>query len=220
MLLLPLATRSHLAAPEADGALARRSLERVLLATLPGALGLMLLAPALVGALFGDAFAPSASLLRLLAPLLVLAGLAETLGALLLARGRVSDRTRHQAEAALLNLSANALLLPVLGVTAAAGAAVATQLLLVVRHLGVLAPALARTSGDGPQSARILAPALACIAGSLALVLLPAPGRAVSLAALLAPVALAAALLRDALARETGALAAAWRSPRRAATPH
>lgn len=213
MLLLPLAARSHLAAPEADGARARRVLERVLFATLPAALGLMLVAPALVRVLFGAGFEPSAGLLRLLAPLLVLVGLSESLAALLLARGRVADRARHQAEAVVVNLAANALLLPLLGVAGAALAALATQLLLVLRHLGVLAPLLPA----GARPARFVAPTLACVACACGLGFAPAAGTGIVLASAVVPAALTAALLPEALLRETRDLAGAWRRWRRGA---
>jgi O-antigen/teichoic acid export membrane protein len=210
MLLLPLATRRHLAAPEADGALLLRLFERLLFATLPAAFGLMVVAPALVRALFGPEFDPSAGLLRLLAPLLVLVGLSETLAALLLARGRVADRARHQAEAVVVNLATNALLLPLLGVAGAALAALVTQLLLVLRHLAVLAPLLPA----GARPARLVAPVLACVACACGLGLAPGAGAGIVVASASVPTLLAAALLPEALLRALRDLAGAWWSRR------
>jgi hypothetical protein len=87
----------------------------------------------------------------------------------------------------------------------------------VARHLAVLRPALAATAAGAPRVAPVLAPALATIACSAVLTLAPAAAPAAQLAAVLVPAALAAALLRDALLRESRALVAAWRRPRRAA---
>ncbi len=149
MALFPSVTRALSGSGEQAGQLCRTSIGNILLVGVPATFALTALAPLLVGAVFGEAFAQSVTVLRVLAPMVLFVGLAECLGVFLVASGRVATRVRQQALAAVLNLCGNLALIPTLGIEGAAVATVVTRVLLVVTHARSLADVLAGTGPAG-----------------------------------------------------------------------
>ncbi len=117
-----------------------RSIGLGLLAFLPAAAGMFVIAPRLVSLIYGEGFAESSLLLRLLCWLLLLSGLKALLEVFLMASDRQVDRTRAQWHAAWVNVVGNSALIPTLGITGAAIATLISESLLVVILLARLRP--------------------------------------------------------------------------------
>jgi O-antigen/teichoic acid export membrane protein len=123
--LFPLASRLYVNSKEKLAYLYQTALNLVVLIGLPAAAGIWLVAPALIDLIYGDGFAESALILRYLAWLVFLAFMKGVLGVFLTACDRQAERTKGQWTAAWINVIANALLIPTIGVK---GAAIATLL--------------------------------------------------------------------------------------------
>jgi O-antigen/teichoic acid export membrane protein len=101
-------------------------------------LGVFFLAPALVRVTFGEAYAPSAAVLRLLSPIPLFRSLNFGLGAMLTSSGRQVERTRSQAVAAIFNLAANLLVISPFGIPGVALVYTASEGLLCLGYLSTL----------------------------------------------------------------------------------
>lgn len=125
----------------------RRVGEFVLLAAVPAAASLLFVRGPLVGALYGEAYEGSIAVLSVLA--LVLPALAFNLyaGYLLAARGRMRVMATLYAGGVVLNLGANAVLIPALGARGAALAMLVSEMVLAGAFLWALAGSPASTPG-------------------------------------------------------------------------
>lgn len=167
--LLPLASRTHGDRPDALAGLGGRALGGMVLIGVPAGVGLLWIAPGLVGALFGEAFAPSVRVLRLLAPLILLECLARIMGVFLMASDRQGARARQQWKAAWTNLAGNLLLIPLFGIEGAALAALLAHALLV----GLFAAELSKSFGRLRIGSRVALASVGAAAFSGVLALLP-----------------------------------------------
>jgi len=138
--LLPAVSRLHADRPEELHRLYRQAVRIVVLASVPAAAGLTLVAKPLVELVFGPAFGESASLLRLLAWLLPLHALRKVLESFLVGTGDAAGRSSAQARTAVLNVVGNLLLIPLLGIPGAAVATIASEATLVALLLHRLRP--------------------------------------------------------------------------------
>jgi len=205
--LLPAAARAFARGRAEAARLYEASLDAVLLATVPAAVGLFWVAPPLVELVLGSDFAPAVAPLRVLAPLAVLMSASLVTGTFLLAGDRVAERARWDARAAVVGLGLTAALVPGFGLLGAAAAAAAGQLLLVAGLVCALRPLL-----GWPRSGRRVAIAVAG-AGvfSAAFALLP-PLPLLASAALGAGLYVATLLLfREIRVHEARLLAEWWR---------
>lgn len=138
--LMPAVSRLHPGRPAELQRLYRQSVRVVVLASVPAAAGLTLVAEPLVALIFGPAFGESASLLRLLAWLLPLHALRKVLESFLVGTGDAAGRTSAQARTAVLNVLGNLVLIPLLGIPGAAVATIASEATLVALLLHRLRP--------------------------------------------------------------------------------
>lgn len=155
--LFPAASRLYQEAPEQLRVLYRDALRILVLLGVPAASGIALVAPDLIGRLFGEEFAASAPVLRVLSCLLITTSLKNLLSFFLMACDGQALRVRSQWIAALLNVALTWGLIPLLGVMGAALAAVASEALLV----GLLVFHLRPSLGWPPVGSRVAASALA-----------------------------------------------------------
>jgi O-antigen/teichoic acid export membrane protein len=130
--LLPVASRLYATSREEFEALYYKSLNLMILVTLPAASGLWLVAPAFIDLIFGETFAESALILRFLAWLLLLVGLECLIGTFLTSCDRQVERTKSQWTAVWVNVLANIILIPLFELKGAAVAAVLSESLLVI----------------------------------------------------------------------------------------
>lgn len=169
MAIFPLASRAHVQSRDEVVGLYHRALRITVLASIPMAGGLWLIAPRLVTMIFGDAFAESAVLLRGLALLLCLGGLKYVLGTFLMATDRQAQRTAAQWVAAGINVVANVVLISMFGVMGAVIAVVLTDFLLVV----LLASRMRQAFGWPRIGLRLAGSVIATAAFIAAITLLP-----------------------------------------------
>ena len=94
------------------------------------------------GGQFGENFAESGTVLRLLAELLFLNGLNRILGVFLMSCDRQVQMTRSQWTAASINILGNLLLIPAFGVKGAAVATLISEMLLLILFVVQLRPVL------------------------------------------------------------------------------
>jgi O-antigen/teichoic acid export membrane protein len=130
--LFPVASKLYATSQKEFEALYHKSLNLVILVTLPAASGLWLIAPALIDLIFGKTFAESAVILRFLAWLLLLVGLECLIGTFLTSCDRQVERTKSQWTAVWVNVLANIILIPLFELKGAAVAAVLSEGLLVI----------------------------------------------------------------------------------------
>lgn len=165
----PLASRTYASAPEKVAALYHQALGDVALWTIPAGAGLAWIAPDLVMLVFGQGFEQTGVVLRLLAPLVVLAFFTQVTGAFLLACDRAGARARHQVKALLLQIATSVVLIPALGVPGAALSSLASQAVLLV----LLARELATLTGRLQVAPRLWIAMTGTAAFSGALAILP-----------------------------------------------
>ena len=150
----------HLGDPEAAGA-ELSFVARILLAiSVPAAVGGMLVAEDLMIFIGGDAWGVSALAFMVMAPMLPLRYLNNGLGMTLSALDAQKDRTRGVFLAAVLNLAANAVVIPEHGAVGAAATTLATEVALAIWFHWKVRPHI---TGMGlfPTLARVCAPAAA-----------------------------------------------------------
>jgi O-antigen/teichoic acid export membrane protein len=144
MALFPTASRLFTSSIKELTSFYRLSLSLLVLAALPISAGIWLIAPDLVGLIYGAEFAESAGVLRFLAWLIFLTFLNNSLGMFLTAADRQAERTRVQWTAAWVNGLGNLLLISLLGLYGAALATLFSEglltLLLLLRLKEVLGP--------------------------------------------------------------------------------
>lgn len=116
------------AAPtEAAAATYRTALVTALAVTMPVAAGGVLIAPLAIGLLFGEAYAPAAAALQVLALAVPIGALREIAVASLIARHQEHALLRVNAVATVVNVALNLLLIPRYGLLGAAWATVASE---------------------------------------------------------------------------------------------
>jgi O-antigen/teichoic acid export membrane protein len=142
-----------------------RALKLVLAPTLPLATGAVLLGGSLVHLVYGDGFAQAGSAFAWLAPAIVLYPVAQISGALLVAQNRQVALAIIYGLAAVENVLANLILIPLFSLQGAAAGASLSQLL-VVGPLLVLAR---RTAGSVDLKRIVQGPLLAAAASSVAM---------------------------------------------------
>ena len=133
--LFPLASRLYVSSRKDLQALYRKSLNITILIAFPAACGLWLIAPGLIDLVFGDAFAESASVLRLLSGLVFLVFLNHMMGVFLMSCDQQIYRTRCYWTAAWVNVLGNLLLIPIFGIKGAAVATLLSETLLSIRFV-------------------------------------------------------------------------------------
>lgn len=129
--LLPLASRLYTSSGKELEVLYHRSLRLIILIGLPIASGVWLIAPDLIVLIFGEAFAESASVLRILAGMLFLSFINRTLSVFLMACDRQLESTKSHWTAAWANVVGNLLLIPAFGIKGAAVATLISEAVLV-----------------------------------------------------------------------------------------
>jgi O-antigen/teichoic acid export membrane protein len=130
MSILPLASRLFKDSKFDLEILYHNSLNLAVLVGMPIAFGVWLIAPEFITTVFGNEFESSAGLLRMLAVILLFSCLNSLIGVFLTASDRQQVRTRCQWISALVNMVANLALIPLLGLTGAAFAAILSEVLL------------------------------------------------------------------------------------------
>jgi O-antigen/teichoic acid export membrane protein len=130
--LLPVASRLYKNSKKDFELFYQQSFNLVVLIGLPISAGLWLVSPGLIKLVFGEAFAESSTVLRVLTGLLFLRLLSCTLGVFLMSCDRQIERTKGHWTVACLNVIANLVLIPVLKLNGAAIAALISDALLVV----------------------------------------------------------------------------------------
>jgi O-antigen/teichoic acid export membrane protein len=121
--LLPMYSRAAQHSPQALDAVVRRSLEAVLSAAVPVTLLLGLGAGTLVPLVFGEAFAPAAASLKILAPLFILTYVAMVASTVLIRLERGWEVTVISFSGLVLNAALNWLLIPACGAALGRGGA-------------------------------------------------------------------------------------------------
>ncbi len=118
--MLPVTSKLYERSAEKLKDLYSRALNRNIIIGLPAAAGLCLIAPQLIGMIFGEEFGESVLILRLLSWLLLLMCVKSVLSIFLISCNREVDRTRSQWTAAWMNVLGNLVLIPLLGIRGAA----------------------------------------------------------------------------------------------------
>ena len=141
--LLPIASRMYKSSSREElVGLYTQSLNLMILAMLPAAAGLWLIAPDLIQYIFGDNFSESASILRILCVLVFVSGLRNIVENFLTSCDQQGSRARCQLVAALVNVSGNLTLIPFFGIEGAAVATIISEMthliLLVLRASALL----------------------------------------------------------------------------------
>lgn len=130
--LFPLASRLYMNSRDEFEALYHQALNLSILIGLPAAAGVSLIAPNLIGLIFGETFAESSSVLRLLAGLLFLELLKTILATFLISCDRQVDMTRSQWMAAGANVVVNIILISLFGIKGAAVATLMSETFLII----------------------------------------------------------------------------------------
>jgi O-antigen/teichoic acid export membrane protein len=157
--LTPLLSRAAAQSPDELTRLTRRTLEAVLAFSLPLTLALALGAETWIYLVYGDAFAPSAQILRIQAPMLALTYVAMVCASVLTAKGKGWWVTRTSVITMLLNSVLNlALARPFLAWLGPAGGATASALSLFtceVLSVSLLVSAVGRGAFDRQSLTRL-----------------------------------------------------------------
>jgi O-antigen/teichoic acid export membrane protein len=140
--VFPLATRLFLNSRSEQGRLYRRSVRMVILACLPAAGGLALIAADLVPAIYTDAFRKSVPILQLLTVALFVVCLRSVVDVFMLACDLQVARTKLRWISVGLNLTGNLLLIPLLGIAGAAIATIVAESVLTISSIVRLKPLL------------------------------------------------------------------------------
>lgn len=130
--VFPQASRLYVENRQEFDALYHRYLGLVILIGLPVGAGVWLTAPDVIRIIFGESFAESATVLRILAGVLFLTFVARILGVFLMSSNRQEERMKSLWPVALINVVGNLVLIPAFGVKGAAVAALASEAVLVV----------------------------------------------------------------------------------------
>lgn len=157
--LFPLASKWYINAREDLRRLYHTALQVAILLGLPVAAGLWLIAPQVIGLLFGEGFVESVSILRFLAWLFFLSCLKHLLGIFLTSCDRQANRTQKQWIAAWINVLGNISLIPLFGIRGAAIATLLSEALLV----GLCAVELKSIFGIPHIGSRLLISSIATI---------------------------------------------------------
>ncbi|HWQ12421.1 MAG TPA: flippase [Roseiflexaceae bacterium] len=166
--LYPSLTRQATSDPASLPKIVESTLRYLLVAALPIAVGGGLLAPQVIGLLYGAAYEPSAAVLALIMWVVPLMYLSEFLGYMVLVTGREGRAARSVLVSTSLNVACNLLLVPRFGLAAAAAMTVLTEAVLVGQYVWELRGLLRRVN----WLATFLHPLLAAlIMGALALLL-------------------------------------------------
>jgi O-antigen/teichoic acid export membrane protein len=129
--LFPLASTLYKNSAKDLEVLYHKSLNLIILIVFPVVGGLWLVAPDLIRLLFGEEFAESALILRILAGVLFLNFLSRTLGVFLMSCDHEVTRAKIQWTTACVNVSGNLILIPAYGIEGAAVATLISETLLV-----------------------------------------------------------------------------------------
>jgi len=121
--LFPAASRLFVKSKKDFAELYHKVLNLSILVGFPVAFGSWLIAPDLIDLIFGNTFAESALILRLLAPLLLIASLNRVMSIFLMSSDQEVQRAKSQGIVAFVNVLGNILLIPAYGIK---GAAIAT----------------------------------------------------------------------------------------------
>jgi O-antigen/teichoic acid export membrane protein len=132
--LYPSLTRHAQLSPDTVDRVSGRFLRYLLLLSAPMAVGASLLAGPIIALLFGEAFAPAAEALRVLAWVIPLMFVSEFLGYLVLIRGQERHAARAVLVSTAINVGLNLLLVPWFGLRGAAAMTVFTELVLVAQY--------------------------------------------------------------------------------------
>ncbi len=130
--IFPLASRLYVNSKEELGLFYHQSLNISILLGLPAAAGLWLIAPNLIGLIFGEAFVESASLLRFLAGLLFLACLKTIMVIFLISSDQQRAVARSEWTGAWVNVLGNILLIPTFGIKGAAIATLISETIMLI----------------------------------------------------------------------------------------
>ncbi len=141
--LFPVACRLFVSSRDDLQKLYERSLEVAVLVGVPASIGLFIIAPDLIGLVFGEAFEASVPVLSLLAWLLVLSGVKNLLGIFLMACDRQPERVRNQSVTAVLNIVLNVALIPWIGILGAVIATLVAEGTLCILHFARIRTTLA-----------------------------------------------------------------------------
>ena len=142
MVIFPMASRLYLDSMKDFKLLYQNSLNLTILIGVPTASGLFLIAPDLISLIFGNNFAESAYVLRILSGLFFLGCLNRIMEVFLMACDRQIDRTKCQWKVAWASVLGNLLLIPALGLKGAAVAALISETLLLLLFAMRLKPIL------------------------------------------------------------------------------
>jgi O-antigen/teichoic acid export membrane protein len=129
--IFPSAARLYLYSIKDFAIFYTRVMNFLIIIGLPAAAGLSLIAPDLVRLIFGQAFAQSALVLRLLAALLFLGSFNPVLGVFLMSCGRAVERMKCHSVTTIFSIFANLILIPAMGIMGAATAAVISEAFLL-----------------------------------------------------------------------------------------
>lgn len=138
--VFPLASRLYTESREEFEELYGRSLSTIVLAGLPIAAGVWLIAPDIIRLTFGQSFAESVAVLRILAGLLFVSFLSRTMGVFLMSSDRQVERMKIFAIVAGLSVALNLTLIPIYGIKGAALAALSSELVLMALFAARLRP--------------------------------------------------------------------------------
>jgi O-antigen/teichoic acid export membrane protein len=129
--VFPQASRLYLDSRQDFKSLYHEFLNAAVLIGLPMAAGLWLIGPELISLIFGETFTDSASLLRILAPILFLNFVSQMMSIFLMSCDRQMERTKTMAAVAGASVVGNLALIPLFGIKGAAVAALASEALRV-----------------------------------------------------------------------------------------
>lgn len=130
--LFPQASRLYTTTAKEFETLYHKALNAAVLIGLPVASGLWLIAPKLIGPIYGEAFSESASILRILSWMVFPAFLIRIMEVFLMSSDQQVVATKSHFMAACLNVTGNLALIPTLGIKGAAIASLLSQGLLMV----------------------------------------------------------------------------------------
>jgi O-antigen/teichoic acid export membrane protein len=130
--VFPQASRLYLDSRQDFKSLYHKFLNAAVLIGLPMAAGLWLIGSELITLIFGETFTESASLLRLLAPILFLNFVSQMMSIFLMSCDRQVERTKTMAAVACASVIGNLALIPLFGIKGAAVATLASEALRVV----------------------------------------------------------------------------------------
>ena len=157
--VLPFASRAYKNSLEEFKLLYAKSLNIMILIALPTACGLFLVAEDIIPLIYGDNFQQSIIILRILCAFLLIFFVRWIFGIFLICCDRQIERTKSQWKSALVNVSANLILIPIIGIKGAAIAALISEIVLVT----LLAFQIKEVVGWPPVGSRLVISALATV---------------------------------------------------------